>query len=349
MRILHTADWHLDAPFTAFAGSRREMLREQQRQLPWKIAELCRENECHMMLLAGDIFDGKPSRETVENLKNALTQCGVPVLISPGNHDFCCTGSPWTEESWPENVHVFTEKIESVVFPHLNCRVYGAGYRSMDCLSLLDGFHAGGEEKWQIGLFHADPLNRNSPCSPITMGQIRTCGLSYLALGHIHKAQLIRGGRTLCAWPGCPMGRGWDETGEKGVCIVTLEEEASVRFLPLDVPRFYDLTVEVQEDAKTALEQTLPAAGSGDFYRVTLTGPSAEQADDLSDFLRDFPNLILRDRRERNVDLWEQMPEDSLLGIYFRKLREKYPEDPAAEEAVRLSRRILSGGEVKLP
>ena len=38
-----------------------------------------------------------------------------------------------------------------------------------------------------------------------------------MALGHIHKrTEPLRFGNTVCAWPGCPEGRGFDELGEKG-------------------------------------------------------------------------------------------------------------------------------------
>ena len=71
------------------------------------------------MLLAGDIFDGEPTRETVEALKKALSECGARVFITPGNHDFCAPGSLWLEENWPENVYVFTGGLEAVTIPEL--------------------------------------------------------------------------------------------------------------------------------------------------------------------------------------------------------------------------------------
>ena len=140
------------------------------------------------MLLAGDIFDGEPTRETVEALKKALSECGARVFITPGNHDFCAPGSLWLEESWPENVYVFTRGLEAVTIPGLNCRVYGAGYQSMDSAPLLENFRAEGSEKYCIAVLHGDPTRKDSPYCPITAQQVRESGLQYLALGHIHKA-----------------------------------------------------------------------------------------------------------------------------------------------------------------
>lgn len=348
LKILHSADWHMGAPFASISEEQRSFLRQGQLALPGKIARISQEENCDLVLLAGDVFDGKPSREVLSCVKAALAQCGVPVLISPGNHDFCGPDSVWQEESWPENVFIFSGNLESVTISTLDCRIYGAGYRSMDCPPLLQGFQARGQEKWQIALLHGDPVNRNSPYCPITMSQIRNSGLSYLALGHIHKAQMIRGGNTLCAWPGCPMGRGWDETGEKGVCIVTLGDAAGVRFVPLDTPRFFDLTVEVEADATDALERMFPAAPGNDFYRITLTGYGSGNVEDIRKRFQHLPNLRLQDKRQLPEELWADADTDSLLGIYFRRLQELSREDPNAAEAARISRRILSGREVSL-
>ena len=132
LKILHSADWHLDSPFAGFSPEQRQFLREEQRALPGKIVDLCRRENCDLMLLAGDIFDGEASRETLEVLKEALERSCVPVMIAPGNHAFCAPGSPWLEETWPKNVYIFTGAMESICLPELSCRVYGAGYRSVD-------------------------------------------------------------------------------------------------------------------------------------------------------------------------------------------------------------------------
>ena len=80
LKILHSADWHLDSPFAGFPEAQRILLRNEQRKIPGKIADLCRREDCDMMLLAGDLFDGEPTRESIRVLKKALADCGVPVL-----------------------------------------------------------------------------------------------------------------------------------------------------------------------------------------------------------------------------------------------------------------------------
>ena len=339
LKILHSADWHLGSPFASFPEAQRQLLLTEQRKLPGKIAQLARQQNCDLVLLAGDIFDGTPGRDWVELLKKALAEYAVPVFISPGNHDYCTPGSPWLEEDWPENVHIFTGKMESAVLPGRNCRIYGAGFQSMDSAPLLENFRAEGDERYRIGVLHGDPVQKNSPYSPITARQIENSGLDYLALGHIHKGGMLHIGDTVCAWPGCPMGRGWDETGEKGVLVVTLGEGSQVQAVPLDTIRFYDLETEGED-----LPALLPPAGSRDFYRITLTGCADGNLTEIRESLSRFPNLTLRDHREEPVDLWADVGEDTLRGVYFGMLREQ-----DALLTAEISHRLLSGREVRLP
>lgn len=352
LKILHTADWHLDSPFLGFTQEQRQTLRQYQRQLPGKIAAMTRREGCDLLLIAGDVFDGKPTRETLDVLKKALEEVKIPVFIAPGNHDFAAAGSPWLEERWPENVFIFTGDIQSVALPQLDLRVYGAGYQSMDCPGLLEGFHTQGSETYQIMVLHGDPTQKSSPYCPITAAQVRASGLTYLALGHIHKSGLFHAGNTVCAWPGCPMGRGWDETGDKGVCLVTLDGTPSVQALSLDLPRFFDLTLDTQGNAISALEGILPPAASPDFYRVTLTG-DGPVPEGLSRRFPAVPNLTVRDETTAPVDPWVDAGVDTLEGIFFQLLQQLMEENPDRADTIQLAaeiaRKILDEKEVVLP
>lgn len=356
MKILHSADWHLDAPLTQLSGSQAQLLKKHLLSIPGKIAALVHQHQCDLVLLSGDIFDGPYSRESLEAVQSALKDMAVPVFISPGNHDYCGGHSPWLREHWPENVHVFTKpRVESVAIPELDCRVYGAGYESMDCPGLLEGFRAECKERFAVCVLHADPNQTGSPYCPVTRGQIQESALDYLALGHIHQGGSFRVGQTLCAWPGCPMGKGYDETGTKGVLLVTLEDTAHAAFLSLDAPRFYDLEVAAGEDPAAAVAGVLPGSENDDFYRITLTGESAGvNLQELRKQFAQFRNLTLTDRTVPLLDIWKDAGQDTLEGIYFGLLRDAM--DGAGQEdkdkillAARISRQILEGREVALP
>ena len=352
IKILHSADWHLDSPLQLRNPEQSRFLRQAMAQIPGQITAICKAQGCDMMLLSGDLFDGAYATDTFQILKKALADAAVPVFIAPGNHDYVGNTSPWLQETLPENVHVFTRPVmESVVVSHLNCRVYGAGFTSMDCPALLADFAPAGDEAYQIAVLHGDPTQTSSPYCPITSEQVRKSGLDYLALGHIHKGDSFWEGKTLCAWPGCPMGRGYDEVGDKGVLVVTIDQTASAEFIPLDTPRFYDLEVSATADVSAVL----PPVGNEHFYRITLTGESElVDLDSLYAAFSRFPNLELRDHTIPPVDIWGSAGVDTLEGMYFKRLRELTETgDEAtrrqAQLAARIARQILDGQEVVLP
>ncbi|MCD7860134.1 MAG: DNA repair exonuclease [Firmicutes bacterium] len=357
LKILHSADWHLDSPFTGRAEAEAQLLRRELQKIPEKVAALCCAEGCELLLLAGDLFDGAYSRETFRLVSTALADCGAQVVISPGNHDYFGEKSPYFLEKWPENVHIFQKpSISSFVFPELACEVFGAGYTAMDCPGLLRGFRAQSEQEFCIGLLHGDATKTSSPYCPVSQAQVRGSGLDYLALGHIHRADRFCAGGTLCAWPGCPMSRGFDEDGAGGVLLVELEPgEARAELRPLNTLRFHDLSVEPGDDALAAAESRLPPVASDDFYRLTFTGYSAPL--DLAAIAARFPqlpHLELRDRTVPEADLWACTGEDSMEGMYFALLQSGL--DTQSEDlrrrvrlAARISRQILDGQEVELP
>ena len=350
IKILHSGDWHLDSPMQMDTEAKTRLLRAALARIPEKVAAICKAEQGDMMLLSVDLFDGIPGAATVAALQDILADVGVPVFITPGNHDFADMASPWLTQKFPENVHIFTRPvIEAVEVPSLHCRVYGAGFNAMDCPPLLEGFRAD-TDMTAIGILHGDPAQAASPYNPITRQQVEDSGLAYLALGHIHKGGAFRAGGTLCAWPGCPMGRGYDETGEKGVLIVTVGDTAEARFVGLGMPEFFDL-----ECAPRELDALLPPVGNENIYRITLTGES-EPPDmaALAEKYTRFPHLELRDRTTPPVDVWKALGEDSFEGTYFGLLQAAL--EGADEQtqsrihlAARICRQILDGQEVTLP
>ena len=356
IKILHSADWHLDAPLRSLNEEQSDWLRRKMLLIPARIAELCRRESCDLMLLSGDLFDGPYTQQSLQAVQSALEDAAVPVFIAPGNHDYYWEKSPWHREVWPENVHIFTKnEIESVTVPGLSCRVYGAAFTGPESAGLLGNFRAGCTENYAVAVLHGDPASVSSPYCPILAGQVKESGLDYLALGHIHAADSFTEGATLAAWPGCAMGHGYDETGVKGALVVTLGETAAAQFHPITGPRFYDWKIPAGNDPLAAALAQLPAQGSRDFYRITFTGeadpPDLER---LRKALNRFPNLTVRDQTRPPVDLWATADRDSMEGAFFRILRdarEGQDEETVRtlELAAKLSRQILLGQEVQLP
>ena len=88
---------------------------------------------------------------------------------------------------------------------------------------------------------------------------------------------------------------------------------------------------------------------------MTLVG-SCEEPDltALQGSFAHIPNLVLRDKTTRPVDIWGSLGEDSFEGVYFGLLKaamESADEDEKQEIllSAQISRQLLEGQEVSLP
>ncbi|MBQ7566099.1 MAG: DNA repair exonuclease [Oscillospiraceae bacterium] len=337
IKFLHAADLHLDTPFTARGAESRQ----EQRQLVEELFELANAETCDLVLLAGDVFDGSNIYpQTVETLRDAMAKCRAQVFIAPGNHDHLRTGSPYLTAQWPENVHIFREpRITSVSLTQPRCRVYGVGFTAPNMGKLLQGFHVEDEAEPGIMVMHGE-VAADSAYNAISAEEIAASGLDYLALGHIHlRDEMRQAGRTFYAMPGCPMGRGFKETGDKGVYIGTLDGgNCKLTFRPLSGRRYEELSVAVGDDPQAAVTAALEGKDARrDLYRIALTG-EAEKLDlpALEEALKPlFFSLELQDQTVPKRDLWAGAGEGTLRGQFLARLTERYDTE-TDDEARRL-------------
>ena len=88
MKILSFGDLHLDSAFSGAKAPERAERRELLRSVFLNIMKLCTSKKCDLLLIAGDLFDTpEPAEETLRMVGKELSLLGIPVVISPGNHD----------------------------------------------------------------------------------------------------------------------------------------------------------------------------------------------------------------------------------------------------------------------
>ena len=362
MRILHAADLHLDSAFAALSADGARQRRRESRDILNALAQLAQKEKVDLVLLAGDLFDGeRVYPETIEQLKNALQKMACPVFISPGNHDPYMPRSPYAKEDWPENVRIFrTEELSSVELPQLGCVVHGAAFTQQHReTEALDGFAVPEDGQVHLLCLHGAVNEPGSEYGNISREQIARSGFAYLALGHIHQySGAQRAGNSVWVYPGCPEGRGFDETGDKGAVLVDMESGAvDVRFVPLCRRRYHILNVDVTDRAPMdALERVIPETAADDICRVIFTGELGGQGIDLrameEDLAPRFYALELRDETRIAQDIWHSAGEDSLRGLFLSELRARYDAAENEEErttiisAVRFGLAALDGRDI---
>lgn len=286
VRIIHTADVHLDSPFTAFSPSGAEKRRENIRKSFLALIEKAREERTQLFLISGDLFDTEfATRDTALMLKNAfisLPDCKF--FISPGNHDPFTPSSVYATADFPPNVHVFRER-ECVELPELGVRVFGYGFTSSICNeSTVLGYEVPDDDMINILVCHGDMSGALSTNGPVTKKEIGESGFDYIALGHIHKTTGVcfENGVSY-AYPGCLCGRSFDETGVKTALFGEIEKKnitldtVSVAYMQYE-SIVCDITETVsRRNALETIRNAVSVFPAGTVVRVTAEGNTAEE------------------------------------------------------------------------
>lgn len=351
LKLIHSADFHLDAPFSSLPPDLARQRRAEQRTLLTRLSQLVQTENADLVLLSGDLLDSSQTyQETVQALSRTLAEIHVPVFIAPGNHDFWSSRSIYAGTHWPDNVHIFsTVSVESIELPQLNCVVHGAAFTTPHAdRSPLLGFSAPQDGNTHLMVLHGEVDSRGR-YGPIDSQAIAGSRLTYLALGHIHACSGLQwAGGTAWAYPGCPEGRGFDELGDKGVLSVTIDgEDVSARFVPLAGRRYQLLTVDLTgaDSPQEALEEALTPDLERDCLRIRFTGFWPEPLDLNALEALAAPRCFLcalRDETRPVRDLWERTGEESLTGLFLRGLRRKLEDvsDPQERERLTLAARF---------
>lgn len=348
MKIIHAADFHLDSPFDGLTPEQAVVRREEQRQILERLVDLTHSVQADLVLLPGDLWDSEQVyQETADVMIRALGQMNAHVFIAPGNHDYYTARCPYAIYQWPENVHIFRSgRIEAVELPELNAVVYGAAFTSDgQGDSLLSGFTTPDDGRLHLMCLHADvDARQGSRYCPISSDDIAASGLDYLALGHIHACSgVCMAGNVPWAYSGCPEGRGFDETGVKGVLCGEVEKgRADLRFVPLCERQYQILELEVssRDDLSAIANKAMFHAAPNDLVRFVLTGESAGDGIDLNALQQrcadGFYSVSFRDRTRISRDLWQRMDEENLTGLFLRCMYEKLNAASDEEEAALL-------------
>lgn len=351
IRLIHASDFHLDSPFSALTEEKALERRREQRQLLEKLKVAAIEKNADIILLSGDLLDSdKAYGETYLQLAKTLSEIPSRIFIAPGNHDYYSARSPYAVSKWPENVHIFkTMQVSRVCVPEMDLTVWGAAFFAETSKPLLRDFEVSDKAMINVMALHGDLRNVASNYNPISENEICCSGLDYLALGHQHAfSGLQKAGGTYYAYPGCPEGRGFDETGEKGIIYAQVDKTGcKLEFLPLGGRRYEILEVDLSrcEDIISAVDAALPCGSERDIYRLILKGvwnrdPDIKKISEL--FENRFYSLEVRDSTDIRSDIWAQTEEDTLRGLFLKRMKKKYEmaNNPQERETIILAVRF---------
>jgi DNA repair protein SbcD/Mre11 len=376
-RFIHTSDIHLDTSFSGsgFPSRLGDRKREAIRGTFRRILDDARLRNVDFILIAGDVFElDRVTPDTTEFIKRQLESLrSIQVFISPGNHDPYVPGSPYREESWPTNVHIFSaEEFRSFEILQLGVRVTGFGFARAHLQDrLFQKLPVLPDDLFNIVIAHGSDISRvpagKSEHGPFTVEEIAGKNVHYCALGHYHQQHRLPNLMDAAQiwYSGIPEGRGWDETGPCGYLLGEMKNgELQIEG---QVCNQYALnTLSINCDTFSTREQILDAVlgqkgvlfDSNTILRVQLSGSLDPKLDlSLSELEERLAGAALYiqwdDRTYPALDFDALAQEKTLRGRYVRNLNERIgaasEEERAGLERARLyGVQALSGREVRL-
>ena len=370
-KIIHTADVHLDAPFSLLDVQKAQMRKNELRETFASIVLLAKSEKADLVLIAGDLFDsGFVTKETMAllvSLFSSAPECRF--VIAPGNHDYIWGRSPYKKEGFPQNVYIFDkEQISCFSFPEIGVDVYGYAFASEGYSeNPFSGKPTLDRSRINILLAHADVGGRSKYC-PIAVSDIAKSGFDYIALGHIHQGGKVNtAGTTYYAYSGCPEGRSFDECGAKGVIIADFSKNtgkltATFTNKRTGKRRFEKINVDItgvtsQETLTARVKESIEKEGYGldVLLRVRLTGRISPEVTLRPEKLKAYAlGVFYLEVEDASVPLlgYEELKNDiSIRGAFFRELlplleSENEEERRTAADALRYGLAALDGDDV---
>ncbi len=342
MRLIHTADIHLDMCFASahmppgFGNRRRQSLRDVFHGIIQRAGEW----PADVLLIAGDLFDlERVTRDTVRFLHAEFKSIQhVPVCIAPGNHDPYMQGSPYAEEDWPDNVMIFDRpEWRSLVLDEQGTTVHGFGFDGPDVsVNPFGQFPPVQLGAIHVAVAHGSALGHQPPgktsYAPFDPATASVDGLRYLALGHFHGYTPIPGDfPTVMAYSGAPEGHGFNETGMHYHLEVEIDPD-NVRVTPVPSARSVYLTASLDCSSFTCSQEAVDAIralpceeGADTIACVTLTGASSPEWRGEIDAIHDavvpaFEHIVLEDRTEPAEDFGALALQQTSLGGFVARL-----------------------------
>jgi len=335
VKILHIADVHLDSPFTLFSVGEAEKRRMELRAAFSSAVMFAKDNGVQLCLIAGDLFDSEYiTADGAEFIASTVKRCpNCMFFVAPGNHDPAGEDSVYSTRPFPPNLHIFRKR-EKIDLPELNTSLCGVGFmESVMTESPVVGWEGLDSDRINILLCHGDTSSPSSPCGPVTEQALEASGFDYVALGHIHKPSgLCYAGKTAYCYPGCLVGRSYDEPGHHGAVYAVIDK-GNIQFQSVQFSRHRyetaecDLTGCAKYDGLEKIRSEIACYKNDTLLRLILKGTLTEGftvAPTEIGVGEDFPLRIdIIDKTSVKPQLSALESDVSLKGVFCRKMQER--------------------------
>lgn len=345
MKFVHIADMHFDTPFTLLSDRANlgEVRRLDQRKAFKKVIEYIKENKIPYLFIAGDLYDHEYVRQsTIDFINDCFKQIpNTLIFITPGNHDPYLKNSYYTKYNWSKNVRIFTSKVEKIEMKDFD--LYGYGFEDFYLKeSKIEEINIENKEKLNILITHASldgGYDDQRVYNTISSSKLKQLGFDYVALGHIHKANLTKENRNII-YPGSTISLGFDELGEHGMIVGNIEKgKIEVEFIKLDDKEFKELEIDITNinEPEELLEkiETLEL-NEKDLYKIILKGNRNFEINTYKLYKQiETRNIIkIKDKTKIGYDLNKIANSTTLKGIFAQEMLSKLNDENIDKETI---------------
>ena len=322
MRFIHLADVHLGAVPDRGCPWSKEREEEIWSTFRRVIAGI-REDPVDLLFISGDLFHRQPLMRELKEVNYLFSTIpDTRVYLMAGNHDFISRDSFYNTFEWNSNVTFFkSRELTCVKDPRLDVYVYGLSYYDREIKEgLYDKAVPIQEEGIHILLAHGGDEKH----IPLSAASLAAAGFDYVALGHIHKPQiLIRDG---AAYAGAlePIDR--NDLGEHGYIEGHLENgRLKTTFVPFACRSYEQILLMLREDSTQAsledmLKADLATKGRMNIYRIVIRGNRAPELLLLPERLKSFgfvTEVLDESRPAYDLEALEKKYSGTLIGDYI--------------------------------
>ncbi|MEW5766274.1 MAG: metallophosphoesterase [bacterium] len=364
LKVLHTADLHLDYLFESFPPEKRTERRAELLTTFSQIVDIALAEEVAAVFISGDLFHTEtPSRETIAAVTAdlaRLAQKRINCLIIPGNHDPLRPGSIYHWAAFPDNTYVFKSEEFEAYTQIADLVVYGLPFREEDKgKRVLSNFKKNDSEGFHVAMVHGSfkglPFGEENYC-PIYPEDIRDSHLDYVALGHYHNQKDCSEDIIKAAYPGTPDRLTFNELEQRSVQLVTFGMRGTERQSILLKTRPYKSIspspAELQGDLSKLTLAIKNLADSTLCLRVIIKGlveaGSEINTRLLTDQMKDLFYYLQIDDKTESLITEDLKAERSIRGSFVRKMEGLIKNPTLPEEERRVAKEALKLGLVAL-
>ncbi len=334
MKIIHTADLHLDSKIDGIPTEKSRIRREEVIASFERLVNFAYQNKVSAIIIAGDMFD--TSRVTIKTRERVIglikKYSNIDFLYVAGNHDEINFLSDIDEI--PNNLKIFNDEWKS--FDYGDLTITGINLTSLNQKTVYDTLNLL-KEKINIVVMHGQVVGykSNEKAEIISIPKLKDKNINYLALGHIHTYSVGKiDERGEYAYSGCLEGRGFDELEQKGFVLLDCENgKVSSEFISFSSRNFYEVEYDITNietvfelinqlkeyltknyDSKSLIKVVLKGSHKIDFYIDKFVISS--KLNELFFFVKVY------DKTELEVSVLDYQHDKSVRGEFVRAVLE---------------------------